>query len=246
MYLRHIPMDGPQNMRDLGGFPNRQGKGTVWNRLYRADSMSHLSKADIAKLKAFNIRTIIDLRGNAERIKEPDIEIDSIQYFSCPLMKEEIKSEEQIAQHSFMKSLAIGYQTMITEGSDLIAFAVRTVIEREQEGAVLFHCTAGKDRTGLLTAILLLILEVMDEDIIADYQVSHTYNRKGINKMVESLPQLKEFMEQAGEDSILHSHPKNIEKVLEYFKKERIQDWLGKNGVETTLLNEFRNRLLES
>lgn len=246
MQLKHIPMDGPQNFRDIGGFLNRQGLMVAWNRLYRADTLKRLSEKDVEKLRAMNVRTIVDLRGKKEQETMPDVVPEGIRYCSCPMMKEEFTDDGQMARNSFLQSLMTGYQTMIKDGADLIGRAAQAVMEGVQDGAVVFHCTAGKDRTGILAAVLLLTLDVCEEDIVADYQVSFTYNSKGINKMVEQSPKLKEFVEQAGEDSMLHSHPKNIRAVLELLNSETVKDWLEENGVKSGLIQEFRKQMLTS
>lgn len=246
MQLKHIPMDGPQNFRDIGGFLNRQGLMVAWNRLYRADTLKRLSEKDVEKLRAMNVRTIVDLRGKKEQETMPDVVPEGIRYCSCPMMKEEFTDDGQMARNSFLQSLMTGYQTMVKDGADLIGRAAQAVMEGVQDGAVVFHCTAGKDRTGILAAVLLLTLDVCEEDIVADYQVSFTYNSKGINKMVEQSPKLKEFVEQAGEDSMLHSHPKNIRAVLELLNSETVKDWLEENGVKSGLIQEFRKQMLTS
>lgn len=245
MHLKHIPMDGPQNFRDLGGFLNGEGQMTAWNRLYRADGMNGLSDSDMSRLESLNIRTIVDLRGSFEQQAMPDRVPEGVTYCSCPLMKEEITGEDELTQNSFAQSLIVGYRTMVVEGNDLIAAAVRAVLEGLERGAVVFHCTAGKDRTGILAAVLLLLLGVGEEDIIADYQVSYTYNARGINRMIGQNPKLKAFVEAAGEDSMLHSNPKNIQAVLELLNRENIGGWLEQAGVPAGLFQRFRESMLE-
>lgn len=191
MYLKHIPMDGPQNFRDLGGFYTENGMAVTWNRLYRADSMSSLSEKDVALLRKLNVRTVVDLRGLSEQ-------------------------------------------------------KAKSVMEGLSSGAVVFHCTAGKDRTGILAAILLLLLGARDEDILADYQVSYTYNEKGVNRLVQQFPELKQHMEQAGEDSMFHSNPENMKAVLAVLNTGNIGSWLESAGVPRALQQSFRSAMLES
>lgn len=244
MQLKHIPMDGPQNFRDVGGFLNKKGQMIAWNRLYRADGMDRLSERDLEWLRRLNVRTIVDLRGGAEQKMRPDVASEGITVFTCPMMKEEITSEKQAAEHSFARSLLTGYQAMVKSGPELIGRAAATVMESVKQGAVVYHCTAGKDRTGILSAVLLMLLDAYEEDIIADYQVSHTYNERGINRMVEQSPELKEFIEQAGEDSMLHSHPRNIRAVIRQIGETGIQEWLEQAGVDRGLQESFRAGML--
>lgn len=237
-------MDGPQNFRDLGGFLNKQGKVIKWEQLFRADGLSQLSENDIAKMKARNIRTIVDLRGEAEQEAHPDVVPEGMNYYACPMMREEVKVEEGAAQHSFMKSMKQGYLNMLNEGSDLIGNAAKVVMEAIEHGAVVFHCSAGKDRTGILSAVLLLVLGAYEQDIVADYQVSYTYNERGVNRYIESIPEMKAFLESSGEDSVMHSNPKNMRAVLEVISTDNIQGWLEALGVSIELQNQFRQQML--
>lgn len=245
MHLKHIPMDGPQNLRDLGGFLNKDGKAVVWNRLYRCDGLSALSRRDTVVFRKLNIRTIVDLRSRSEQQAMPDQVPEGVAYWSCPMMREEIDLSPQDAGRAFAMSLKTSYLATIRGNAEKVGDAVRTVMEGLENGAVVFHCTAGKDRTGVLAAILLLTLGVSDQDIAADYQVSYTYNAGGINRMLRSSPQLQAYLDQAGEDSMLHSNPKNIQAVLEVLNRENIGSWLESAGVEAALQQRFREAMLE-
>ena len=243
MHLKHIPMDGPQNFRDLGGFLNQNGQVVAWNRLYRADGLSALSDRDMERFQKLHIHTIVDLRGASEQAAMPDKVAEGVTYCSCPMMREE--GMEQAAELSFAQSLKTGYLEMIQGNAGKVGEAVRAVMEGLSKGAVVFHCTAGKDRTGVLAAILLLRLGVGEEDIVADYQVSHTYNTNGVNRMMETIPQLRAYLEKAGDDSMLHSHPNNIRAVLEILNRENIGPWLEAAGVEPALQQSFCSVMLE-
>lgn len=244
MNLRHIPMDGPQNFRDLGGFLNRDGRMVAWNRLYRADGLSALSERDEALLRKLNIRTIVDLRGTSEQKAMPDRVPEDVRYCACPMMREDPAAPDQAAR-SFAMSLKVGYLKMIQGSPERVGCAANAVMEGLEQGAVVFHCTAGKDRTGVLAAVLLLLLNVAEGDIVADYQVSYTYNANGINRMIERIPELKEYLLQAGEDSMLHSNPKNIRAVLEVLNAENIAAWLESAGVSRERQDRFRQIMLE-
>lgn len=244
MQLKHIPMDGPQNFRDLGGFLNQDGKMVLWNRLYRADSLAELTEKDASALRVRKVCTIVDLRGSAERQAMPDRVPEGIRYIACPLMREDPSAPDMAALDSFAQSLKIGYLRMVQENTDLVAQAVRAVMDGLERGAVVFHCTAGKDRTGVLAAILLLLLGVADEDIIADYQVSFTYNVRGINRLVAEQPELRQYLEQAGSNSMLHSDPANIQAVLALLNRENIAPWLEAAGVSREMQRHFREAML--
>ena len=245
MYLKHIPMDGPQNFRDLGGFLTASGQVVAWNRLYRADGLSGLSEGDIAWFRRLNIRTIMDLRSTAEQAARPDRVPEGVRFCSCPMMREQGSGEQPGSASAFLQSLKVGYLAMIRDGAPLVGSAVNAVLDGLEQGAVVFHCTAGKDRTGVLAAVLLLLLGVSEEDITADYEVSYTYNARGVNRAVAQVPQLKPYLEQAGEDSVLHSNPKNIRAVLDELNAGTISGLLKAAGVSPERQSRLRRILLE-
>lgn len=250
MYLKHIPLDGPKNFRDLGGFLAKDGRAVRWNRLYRSDRLDALSEKDLSAIQARNIRAVIDLRSPAEQEESPDVAVPGAAHFSCPLTRAVTKTAERFsgadkaAEEAFLKSMEMDYVTILEEGADLVRTAVQTVMEQSGQGAVVFHCTAGKDRTGILAALLLLVLGVSEEDIIADYQVSHTYNEKGVNRVMDRLPFLKDYAERTGEKSMFHSPPGNIRRVLQALPGDRAGAWLEALGVSGTLQRQFRERML--
>jgi protein-tyrosine phosphatase len=140
--------------------------------------------------------------------------------------------------------MILGYRTMIEGGGDLIGRAVSLVMENVGRGAVVFHCTAGKDRTGILAAVLLLVLKVWEEDIIADYQVSYTYNEEEVNRIMERIPEIREHVAGAGEESMLHSPPKNMKTVFELLHAGNITQWLESQGIPAALQEKFRETML--
>ncbi|MGN0972497.1 MAG: tyrosine-protein phosphatase [Aristaeellaceae bacterium] len=244
MQLRRIPMDGPQNFRDLGGYAAREGRMVAWNRLYRADGLAGLTEADAARLKAMNVRTVVDLRSLSEQRAMPDKLPGGVRLCACPMMREDLATPDRAAE-AFARSLTRGYMKMIGEDAALAGQAARAVMEGLAQGAVVFHCTAGKDRTGVLAAILLLLLGVAEEDIIADYQVSFTYNRRGVNQLLARYPEMQTLLAQSGEDSLLHSNPRNIQAVLEQLNVDNIGSWLERSGVGRDMQERFRQIMLE-
>ncbi|MDD6717458.1 MAG: tyrosine-protein phosphatase, partial [bacterium] len=124
MYLKHIPMDGPQNFRDLGGFLTASGQVVAWNRLYRADGLSGLSEGDIAWFRRLNIRTIMDLRSTAEQAARPDRVPEGVRFCSCPMMREQGSGEQPGSASAFLQSLKVGYLAMIRDGAPLVGSAV--------------------------------------------------------------------------------------------------------------------------
>ena len=183
--LRHIPLGGMHNLRDLGGYPVPGGE-TAWERLLRGDNPEGLTEEDLRWLLDRDITTVVDLRSEAEVGRKPDqlSGHPDFHYFHCPLLA------EGDGMPNLETDVGAGYFRML-EGSGLVARALRTVTAAP--GGVLFHCTAGKDRTGLMAALLLGLAGVERTDILADYQVSETYLARIIRQIKARVPTLPAF-----------------------------------------------------
>ena len=144
--LRRIPLGKMNNLRDLGGYPAGDGV-TVWERFLRGDNPAGLSEQDIQWLRERDITTIVDLRSGEELARQPDQlrGQPGFLYHHCPLVGIEklpnLEADIGRAYFEAMDRLTCGGRAM-----RILAAA---------PGGVLFHCTAGKDRTGILAMLLL-------------------------------------------------------------------------------------------
>ncbi len=171
------------NLRDLGGYPVRGGLHTKSGRFFRSDAPANLTQEDVEKLNRLGVETVIDLRGDGEALHRPCSLAgrDPFLYSRHPLLAEglRIDGERDVPQMYF---------SMI-KNHDAVAAILRRFILTKR--AVLFHCTAGKDRTGVIAALLLSLAGVARNDICADYQVSYTYIRaifETIGREISSFP----------------------------------------------------------
>ncbi len=242
MQKKRIPLVGACNVRDLGGIPVK-GNGIVkWNCLYRADGLNRLTKEDWNQLYEAGVRTIIDLRSSSEMRAMPDQVPAGMKYEHCPLMAENEGEQEDLEiqmAHAFSKSLKESYIQMVKEGGSYLVKALREVIKGFDDGAVLFHCTAGKDRTGVLAATLLTLLGAEEEDIIADYQVSFTYNKKGINTFFGNAPELEFYL------PLLTSDPGNMGELLSYLHTVGVSSYLGNLGLTAEEQQKLKNSAID-
>ena len=171
--LKHI-----SNFRDLGGIKTQDNRTIKKHMLIRGKAITKLSKHDIAKLKSgYGIKTMIDLRCTKELKEKPETKIKDVNYLWMPVSEEGIlgiSHEKRI--HSF-KSLYMMPQP-VDLYRDLVSNECRTNIVNilktilylpEDQFSVVFHCTAGKDRTGIIAALLLSFLGVDRDKIIQDY-----------------------------------------------------------------------------
>jgi protein tyrosine/serine phosphatase len=176
---RDLVWDGCLNVRDLGGLPTTDGGETRYGAVVRADSVSQLSDDGWRTLVDYGIRTVIDLRGDHEREDDPPAELP-VEVVHVPFMEASEAEWEEIGEALEAATAAALDAATATREAYLIflerfranvAAAVRAV-GHAPEGGVVIHCVGGKDRTGLLSAFLLHLAGVADEEIATDYALS--------------------------------------------------------------------------
>ena len=176
-YQRHIPFEGCYNFRDVGGYRASNGSMVGWRRLYRSSEIHYMSDADVAHARDdLGVTTVIDLRqpGVAARDSERHLTRPPVRYHNIALIDDgdEALSREPDAT----VPMTVDYLQRLEQpqyGGGIVS-ALRTIAEPDALPAV-FHCSAGKDRTGLLAAVLLGVLGVADEDIVRDYAITARY-----------------------------------------------------------------------
>jgi protein-tyrosine phosphatase len=169
---RHIALSGCFNFRDLGGYPTRDGGHLRWRRLFRADGLTKLDEVDCSALSELGLVTVIDLRTKTEvdqRGRFP-VQTVEVEYHHLPLT-ETIPGTEDVPDWGTAKFVAARYAQILSDGRQSIARAIGLLASESSLPAV-FHCSAGKDRTGVLAAIVLGCLGVPDDVIIDDYALS--------------------------------------------------------------------------
>lgn len=164
---RHLPVPGTFNIRDLGGYVAGQAE-TRWRRILRADGLHHLDEAGMAVLTAEGVTTIIDLRHDHELESRPNPfhAHPAVAYHNVSLF--ERLAPGDLSAGDVLLDL---YTQALTTRQAAIG-TVLTLIAEAPQGVVLFHCTAGKDRTGLVAALLLALAGVADATILDDYALT--------------------------------------------------------------------------
>lgn len=176
MQCIRLPLKGAINTRDLGGYCTKDGKVTKFNVFVRSNRLTELTYEDNEFLRKYNITDIIDLRGNtniqSSFISDDNINKDYFNLHYIPLSNIEI--EQYVKENSQTKEFnyGIGYSYLL-KNKEKIKKIFKVLIN--SEGGVLFHCSAGKDRTGVIAALILGVCNVNQLDIIANYQVTSTY-----------------------------------------------------------------------
>ena len=178
---RLVPLPGTCNFRDIGGYYSTNKKSIKWGKVYRSDFLGKLNFNSWAILKELGIKTVIDFRGREERLKNIDKLPANINYIPIPIKQGE---QEDMIKSALLRgegNRLDGHQIM----KDIYIFLVDAAFEQyriffqilkdENNYPVVFHCTAGKDRTGYAAALLQHFLEVDDQTIMHDYLLSNLY-----------------------------------------------------------------------
>jgi len=176
---RHIEMDGPRNLRDLGGYPSSRGGATRWGRVFRSDRLDAMTDADHARILALGISKVFDLRAEAEVADAPDRLPDGVDLVRLPMSSDGARSRtimERIEVGDLTgfgpDEMSDGYLVMLDEFTGHFA----TVLESVGGGeTVMVHCTAGKDRTGIMAMVLLATCGVADAHLLDDYELSNSH-----------------------------------------------------------------------
>lgn len=170
--IRHIKFENIHNFRDVGGYAAEGGRTVRWQRLYRADSLHWLTGADVDKFQALKVRTVIDLRHPdevAKRGRAPQTE--GLQYRNLPIEGRQWNLDDFDPEQGVGRFLADRYLEISEDGVDNIRDAVETIAQSDN-APVVVHCAAGKDRTGLITAMVLSLVGVDQDVIVEDYALT--------------------------------------------------------------------------
>jgi protein-tyrosine phosphatase len=181
---RRLAFAGAINFRDLGGYRTADGHEVAWRRLFRSDSLAELTDADLLLLESLNLRTIFDLRIDHERERRPNRlpQGHSVRThtpgFVPPTMNKVLKEAAAgtLKPEEGVALLRLLYKALPVDHADAYRQILRTLVEPDALPA-LIHCTSGKDRTGFISALILLILGVPRQTIIEDYALSDQYRR---------------------------------------------------------------------
>ena len=168
---RRIPFQLVFNVRDLGGLPTEGGRTTRRGLLFRGDGVHRLAGADLDAARALGLRTVIDLRteGEIERGGRFPVDAYRVDWHHLPMIRRMWSEDDLVATSGAADFLRDRYVEMLTDG----ASSLPRIVEVVADGApALFHCAAGKDRTGVVAAVLLSLVGVPRDVIADDYHLT--------------------------------------------------------------------------
>lgn len=190
---RHLALEGAPNFRDLGGYATEDGRSVRWGLLFRSDNLHELSDADLERFAELGIRLVCDFRGPEERAEEPDRlpainppEVAELEIwdesFSANSVREKIQSGD-IEGMDLGEILLRGNRLFATRFADRYAAMFARITQPEKLPA-LVHCTAGKDRAGFASALILRTLGVPLETIYDDFLLTNHYAAAKIERTI--------------------------------------------------------------
>lgn len=244
---RHIAIEGTHNIRDLGGYVTARGTMIPPRRFLRADCLHRLAPGGTERLVDEGLRCVIDLRTKNEVANAPSLfdGLTGVEYINLPLFDDlspsALAGVDAPDSHPLVPFYISALDTRGVAVCDIL-----THISRVREGAVLFNCTAGKDRTGIIAALLLGLAGVADEDIIDDYALTE--------QMIPDL--VAEFLSISRENggdvesyaTLLQSPADTMAKMLTHIRMQygSVQDYVKRIGFERKDLFRLTDQLCGS
>lgn len=189
-----LPMGGAHNMRDLGGFVNAFGKHTKYKKIFRSDDLTSLTMEDLGYLDRLPIRTVIDFRSTSEIQNAVDHLPQTVsQYIKLSIEAGNI-NEIDISGIEKPEELMKQMYANIVRGSQELFKKFFKIIQDRHNLPLIFHCTAGKDRTGIASALFLSALMVDKKDIMIDYMRSRECLKGKYGELMEKYPELESLL----------------------------------------------------
>ena len=239
---RLIALQGAVNFRDLGGYAAGEGMWTRWRVLFRADGLGELTESDLSVLRALGIRTVIDLRSGGELERGRfDVDAHPVAFHHFPFMEELPDAQDFERRPGFLGSQ---YREFLSDAGGQIRAALEVLADPGALPAV-FHCTAGKDRTGVLSAIVLSLLGVDEPTVVADYALSGEAMERLRAKLILKFPEGRDSIENLNE--VFSAEPSQMEQLLDHLKERygSADAYVAGLGTQAGVVEGLRAGLLE-
>jgi protein-tyrosine phosphatase len=258
---RLVPLEGGRNFRDLGGYRTGDGRRVRWRVLFRSGVLSYLTAEDWRHLSGLGVRTVCDLRAPHERAREPvqprpaDVQWDEWDYDSRDVsLRSHLTAHAMLTPETARSSITALYRELPAR----FAAQFAGIFQRLVAGStpLIINCSAGKDRTGVASALVLSSLGVVRDDVLADYVLTneavdlerelftHPRSTVGVGGEHEHLTRLAPDVRVP----LLAAHAEYLEAAYEQIDADYgsvtgfVRDCLGVSDIE---VGGLRDRLLE-
>jgi protein-tyrosine phosphatase len=250
---RLIQLDNTINMRDIGGYTGLDGRSVKWGKVIRSEELAHLSDDDVAYLNDLGIKHVYDFRDEKKAKSTPDRLPASADYTNLPTLAglpvshEDLDFDQPDAIDGFMRKI---YEYQVANKAPIFATILKTLTDPD-ELPILYHCTNGKDRTGFMTALILLICGVPEKTIVSDYSLSNLTFDEAFATLGSIMADEMEESRNISKDKIrdfFGVKPQWLQLQLDYIKEnyETVDAYLFDNTDLTPAdLDAIRENLLE-
>ena len=247
-HSRHIHFESVPNFRDLGGYRTHDGRTVAWRRLFRSAALHKMDDREIARLKGeISPRAVIDLRSPKDP-KKAALVIEEIGARYCPIpfstwpwpsAKDEATADPNATNFGEIYLYRISEEPFAARLID----ALEIIADRDNH-PLIFHCSAGKDRTGILAAMVLAAMGVVDEDIVDDYTRSAPFMidiRDRMTRDPDTAPGVKDLP-----DFNWDATAESMATFLSLLRRQygSVDDYLKANGVSRSLVDRLKTALL--
>jgi protein-tyrosine phosphatase len=257
---RHIQFESVPNFRDLGGYRTHDGRTVAWRRLFRSAALHKMNERDIARLKqGISLRAVIDLRSPKDPDQNPEVillKAIGARYYPIPFStwpwpgpsnrsdsSSYVRDEAQAHPSATNMGEIYLYRIRANPFGKRLVDALEIIAKRENHPLV-FHCSAGKDRTGVLAAMVLTAMGIVDEDVVEDYVLSAPLMKEIRDRMTsdpetaQGVNDLPDFQWEASAVSIAT--------FLFLLRREygSADGYLKANGASSSLVDRLKGALL--
>lgn len=249
-HTRVLDVEGAYNVRDIGGYRTADGKTTHYRAFLRADGLHNLTESAKADLIEYGVRTVIDLRRTFETVETPNVlaDMEGVDYHHLNMIGDTnppgyIPPPED--EWTTPEVTAEIYRVLLDHRQEVMSETLITLANSKGHTAI-YHCAAGTDRTGIISALLLGLAGVPDETIIADYAFSSHGLRDKL--LAEGIPGSLAHVDFAlDEPPELLAPPSAMERTLQHLsdKYGGVEPYVRHVGLTDAHISDIRNKLRE-
>ncbi|HEV3187326.1 MAG TPA: tyrosine-protein phosphatase [Acidimicrobiales bacterium] len=243
---RIVPFTGVLNFRDLGGYRTSDGRRTRWGHLYRSDALHDLSEIDLTLFRRLGIATVVDLRNasEVERTGRGLLSSEKVRFINAPVLGETEVSSSREGGPLAPDYLATRYLQYLEVGGPALVQALEEMTDSEKYPLV-FNCFFGKDRTGVLSALVLGCVGVSPHEIVRDYSLTASRVPLILDKLRED-PLYRETIERT-DPLVLAAKGETMSQFLEELdvRYGGARAWAQSAGMDAHKLKCLSDALLE-
>lgn len=248
--FKRLPLQGLYNARDLGGYPTASGRMTAYGVFLRSEAPRALTDGDLAFLKDYGVQTTLDFRGDREVALAPSCLEGQpwLRYVRCPTFNDQVAFGARKSKSGPPMGSFVDWRQKYTEMADSCKPWVKDTLGHlaAGAGAALYHCTTGKDRTGIISALLLGLCDVAPADIVADYCISEVYLTPVYEELRAAFLQRWPEEQVHLSDPFFKTAPEYMQALLQHLGRAYggIRPYLEACGVEESVVEQLKKKLL--